>query len=1573
VKPTERSTDIPSPQTGCLGKLRGLRGGGGRGESSACPRLAVLGVALCFVLLAPAGASAHFVRPFVRQIAGTPTGSEGSIVPFGALGEIAVDGEGDLWLLDGGSGIEEFGPSGGYEQTLEPPSLNGSEYLAVGSVGKLFVSSDHLTGNTTYQQVEIFSKAGVLEKTFNPTYKASVSHQALASDPSRGDLYVYGGYTQGFLKKFNAVGEAEDWESFKGSESCECSVSGNEIVFASGGEGGAVAVDPASGDIWVSDGRQVVFEFGPGGEFIREVTGEEAPGIVPGGHGFYGEEIGGISGLAVDPSNGDLLVSLGAGVDEFDSEGVFVGQIAEAAGRPFNTFGGKNLGGVGGLAVDSHGDLYVSDHLRHGESGGAAGVVDEFGAGHFVPGLRPAAATQRRRSSAVLNGVVDPESDQDPEREGSAREGITDCHFEYTSEAAFKADDVNAVQEVTLEGASGGVFSLSLEGESTAATGTGDLVGPASGTGALVAGVDAVIGSVASSGEFLAGDEISGSGIPAGTTIVAAEPGVLVLSAAATASGSSVALSAVSREVSGVSATTGAFTVGEELSGAGIPAGTTITRVRPGRLTMSAAATASGSGVAFSAALAAGAGAGAVQSALEGLPAVGAGNVTVSGAAGGPFTVEFKGGLAHTEVAQLSGDASGLTPAGASVTVTMTARGGDGWAGATSAPCEHPDAGEIPRSDAETPVHALVSQHVEAGVSYRYRLVAAIGGKLGGSVESAPAVFTAADTPRISATAVSDVTSSFARFSGNVDPLGADTTYQFQYLPEAQFKANGESFVGAAVAPAVPADVGSGGEAGDLSEAVSEQVGGLVPATTYRFRLVASNEAGVSEGENGEGGGGEVAYAFTTQPAVSAGLPDGRAYELVTPPNKEGAEDMFQENDGTDSSGNGVGFASGSGDEFLFYTRAGFGPFPASAGNLYRFSRHPVQGHPDREEWSYASLASPTLGVQSLELGAVEPASFSTVALDDTVGADSSEVGIAPTSLLGAPGGPYTTLHADQPTHGNLAATPKERTKVLGASRDLGVVVLSSTNPALAQGGVCEHDFCASHPITNLYEWSGGQLSELDVKSDGEPIGSCGAMLGAGNTFEYQESAEDGAVSADGSKVFFTAPLIRQDGFDESKALEGLKGCRKVNGGVVENPPQLYMRSGEETIEVSAPEEGAPETTAHFEALFLGAAKDGSRVFFASEGELTTNARGIHDMELYEYDTENGKLTRVSAGDSGDAAGGVIAFGEGAIGIVTEFTHDVLVSSDGSYVYFVARGALAPANAEGESPSEGEDNLYVYDTRTGHTTFITKGPGQTTASNNPLYPPETTADGRYLLFQRAMLAPGSFKQLYRYDSVTERLVCVSCVLGAPPPEIGFPSSIGDVAEHSFPARAISEDGSVFFNTRASLVPRDTNGVTDVYEWHEGQISLISSGQDPLPSFFLGASANGANVFFGTHARLVPADSSGGGNVYDARVCTAAEPCIAPPPAQEGLCEGDACSHPAAAPSDATPASATFAGAGDLTPTLSTAPTARSCVKPKKLSNGRCVKAKPKRKPKKLKGRKTRAKRAASADKGGRRS
>ncbi|MFI4875947.1 MAG: hypothetical protein ACIALR_11435 [Blastopirellula sp. JB062] len=73
------------------------------------------------------------------------------------------------------------------------------------------------------------------------------------------------------------------------------------------------------------------------------------------------------------------------------------------------------------------------------------------------------------------------------------------------------------------------------------------------------------------------------------------------------------------------------------------------------------------SGIAYNAA------ASAVETALEGLTSIGSGDASVSGDAGGPWTVEFTGALAGQDVALMTGDGSSLTGGGASVSVTQTA------------------------------------------------------------------------------------------------------------------------------------------------------------------------------------------------------------------------------------------------------------------------------------------------------------------------------------------------------------------------------------------------------------------------------------------------------------------------------------------------------------------------------------------------------------------------------------------------------------------------------------------------------------------------------------------------------------------------------------------------------------------------------------------------------------------------------------------------------------------------------------------------------------------------------------
>jgi hypothetical protein len=1270
VRATEDNAKTPSAESGFR---RGVVSG-----AVGCV-LVTLGL-----LLSATPASAHFVRPFLRQITGTPTGVGGSEVPFGGYygpEGIALDSDGDLWVGEGNS-LAEFDPSGVYVKTLPPssPSHESAESLAINrSTGALYIAA-HNRGSYS-GEVEMFDGAGEFVKSFGePGLGGGIAGEVrglVAVDnslgSSAGSVYIL--KNQSTVEKFNASGEEEDF-SLAEEPGHPSYVSANEISpynEAGGGCSGCLeglTVD-SHGDVYVGvrryrsgRGEPAVLEYSSAGLFLRAFTGEEVPAFEE----DLGLRGGYIEGLAVDPTNGDLLVARSSEshessrgvVDEFDSAGAFLAQITEVAGLP--------LSGAQQMGVDSAGDLYVINKGLGGYGGTKA--VDEFGSGHFDPGLRLGAAAPRHPGSVVLNGSVDPESELNPERVG-----VVDCRFEYVSEAAY--------QETGFEDLSSG-------------------------------------GEVA---------------------------------------------------------------------------------------------------------------------------------------------------------------------------------------------CEDPGAAGIPKSDVYTPVHAEVTEHVESGVTYRYRLSATTGGVIGGTERTVPLTFTAPGVPVVSATVASEVTSTFAEFSADVDPLGADTTYQFQYLSEAQFVSDGDSFAGAVSAPVVPGDLGSGGEAGDALEGVVQHVGGLQPSTTYRFRVVASNEVGVSEGE--VEGGGEVAHAFRTEPVMSSGLPDGRAYELVTPADKEGAQDMFGATRGNGGSVD-KGTASESGDQFMLETRAAFGPFPASGLNVYAFSRHPVAGDPEREEWSYHALASSSLGVQTIGAGGASLAfsfDFSKVAFTDDVGAYGSVGGMVGATLVGSPGGPYTRVHADQATNNPVAGLstedPGELTGVVGASRELGHVFLKSNNHALAAaaGGLDEG-------APALYESTGGECSGeaencplVDVKSNGALISRCGAQLGRGRG----DGEAYSAVSGDGSRVFFTAP--DPPNWAGNEGLNGSPGCG--------NPAQLYLRSGgEETIEVSAPEHGAPEALAGHGASFDGASEDGSRVFFTSIGELTHNDEGIHDTELYEYDVQTRQLTRVSAGESGHAAGEVRPDTGPSL---------IFVSGDGSHVYFVARGVLTVgANAEGREPVAGEENLYVYDTETGRTAFIAG------SETKEAY---TTPDGRFLLFKNGgeLTPDAGGDQLYRYDAETGGLLCVSCNpdgvrSGA---AASFSESAIEQAPSDGPARGMSDDGSyVFFDTAESLVPRDTNGMLDVYQWHEGTISLISSGQDSQESYFLDASSNGTNVFFGTHARLAPQDTDSQGDVYDARICSASEPCIEAPPAREGLCEGDACSHPAAAPNDATPTSLTFSGAGDV---LSEAP---SAVKPK---------------------------------------
>jgi hypothetical protein len=123
-------------------------------------------------------------------------------------------------------------------------------------------------------------------------------------------------------------------------------------------------------------------------------------------------------------------------------------------------------------------------------------------------------------------------------------------------------------------------------------------------------------------------------------------------------------LTSGSTTVDNLKTQTGKFLVGEEITGPGIPPGTTIESVEPGvqpdSLTLSAAPTESTTGAVLLADLPFDASAAQVQAALEALPSIGSGGVAVSSESPGSYLIAFQGSLSKQNVPPIKVSSSSL-------------------------------------------------------------------------------------------------------------------------------------------------------------------------------------------------------------------------------------------------------------------------------------------------------------------------------------------------------------------------------------------------------------------------------------------------------------------------------------------------------------------------------------------------------------------------------------------------------------------------------------------------------------------------------------------------------------------------------------------------------------------------------------------------------------------------------------------------------------------------------------------------------------------------------------------------
>jgi phosphodiesterase/alkaline phosphatase D-like protein len=116
--------------------------------------------------------------------------------------------------------------------------------------------------------------------------------------------------------------------------------------------------------------------------------------------------------------------------------------------------------------------------------------------------------------------------------------------------------------------------------------------------------------------------------------------------------------------------------------------------------------------------------------------------------------------------------------------------------------------------------------------TYHYRVVAT---NADGTTTGSDQTFTTGDKPMASTQAASSVTESGATLNAAVNPNRLDTTYRFEF---------GTTVAYGSQSPVV--DVGSGSS----DEAASTDLSALEPGTTYHFRVVATNVAGTTFGDD---------------------------------------------------------------------------------------------------------------------------------------------------------------------------------------------------------------------------------------------------------------------------------------------------------------------------------------------------------------------------------------------------------------------------------------------------------------------------------------------------------------------------------------------------------------------------------------------------------------------------------------------------------------------------------------------------------------------------------------------------
>ena len=818
----------------------------------------------------------------------------------------------------------------------------------------------------------------------------------------------------------------------------------------------------------------------------------------------------------------------------------------------------------------------------------------------------------------------------------------------------------------------------------------------------------------------------------------------------------------------------------------------------------------------------------------------------------------------------------------------------------------------VGNSESPVAVETEIPHHLTPATTYHVRLLAKQTYAPTETASSAVTFTTTGAAPSIE-TAATDVEADSATLRASINPEGqAVSNYHFEW---------GTSNAYGSSTPAGNLPSGSS------AVAVEEELSGLTPGQTYHYRLLATNGTGTTQGSD---------QTFT--PAAAPQLPQ-RGYEIASQYPTGGVPIMeVTGRQSASEDGNTLAVSSPNPLPHTVFPGLPDDSFGAVREiRQYLFDRGPdgwkrVEAHINGFGWSG--------DLKRLILSTYTDGPGSGAELEDPRLDPDDHTGAGPVGGPGAldvyqrqPDGSLVWISRDPripvgtpQTGGEGIAEVASFDGSFTMSADGRTVVFKSNRQLLDADTTQTNEF-------RLYKWHDGHLSFIGILPDGSVPGN-GSSLG--DEFNYTRYA----VSRDGSRVVFRS------------------GRR------------LYVQTdGQPTAEASK-EEGVPPLTGEqpYQVSYRGAAADDSRVFFTSASRLTPDSgAGVQSFEgakdLYAYDVETDTLRDLTPrldGLDDPSASPPLADRADVLGVAAN-------SSDGKRVYFVANAQYPTApNPEGDLPSGEGRNLYMAeldriedpielrfiaalgsedggDWQQSWRGGSGANNGKTTLASN---------DGSVLGFRSTESLTGQplggTGQLFVYDADSGTLACPSC-----PGDGSLPAR--SVNEYTFAVienraewqgdmalrRWVSSDGTVFFNTTTALLPGDQNEVTDVYEYRDGALGLITTGTATANSLFSNASVDASTVFFNTQAALVPQDKEPGVNkIYAARVgggfpyVPPASPCDF----NAGACEG----APSTAPATPGAGTAAFEGPGNPKPGAK-----RRCPKGKRKVRAkgktRCVK------------------------------